>query len=160
HPDLWRRSREDGCRRPDCRGDGRRHHRREHGLPCAEDREAQRRLQPDARARARGDRHRRDGEGGEDSGHREDARRLERSVAQRAGARVAGTDQPREARGRERWVINKLRALCAWYSKGIDAGSHFRVRVNTTSSLPELREAIYEFFFLHSAVTGVLVTSI
>ena len=68
---------------------------------------------------------------------------------------VAGVDQPREARGRERWVINKLRALCAWYSKGIDSGSRFRVRVNTTSSLPELRETIHEFFFLHSAVTAV-----
>jgi len=67
---------------------------------------------------------------------------------------VAGVDPPHEARGRERWVINKLRALCAWYSKGIDSGSHFRVRVNTTSSLPELRETIHEFFFLHSAVTA------
>ncbi|HEY3092144.1 MAG TPA: tRNA dihydrouridine synthase DusB [Vicinamibacterales bacterium] len=67
---------------------------------------------------------------------------------------VAGVGPPREARGRERWVINKLRALCAWYSKGIDSGSHFRVRVNTTSSLPELRETIHEFFFLHSAVTA------
>src|SRR6185436_6314333 len=49
---------------------------------------------------------------------------------------VAGTDQtgaPREARGRERWVINKLRALCAWYSKGSESGSHFRVRVNSTT---------------------------
>jgi tRNA-dihydrouridine synthase B len=68
---------------------------------------------------------------------------------------VAGPDQPREARGRERWVINKLRALCAWYSKGIDSGSHFRVRVNTTSSLPELRETIHEFFFMHASLTGV-----
>ncbi len=72
---------------------------------------------------------------------------------------VAAADQPREARGRERWVINKLRALCAWYSKGIDAGSHFRVRINTTSSLMELRETIHEFFFLNSAVTGVLTLS-
>jgi len=72
---------------------------------------------------------------------------------------VAGTDQPREARGRERWVINKLRALCTWYSKGIDSGSHFRVRVNTVSSLPELRETIQEFFFLHSSVTGDLALS-
>ena len=37
----------------DRRGHGRRHRRRQHGLPGAEDREAQRRLQPDARARAR-----------------------------------------------------------------------------------------------------------
>ena len=68
---------------------------------------------------------------------------------------VAGEDQPpREARGRERWVINKLRALCAWYSKGIDAGSHFRVRVNSVTSLPALRETIQEFFLLHATVTA------
>jgi len=70
---------------------------------------------------------------------------------------VAGTDQPgepREARGRERWVINKLRALCAWYSKGIESGSHFRVRVNSTTSLPELRETIHDFFLLHATVTA------
>ena len=36
-------------------GHGRRHRRRQHGLPGAEDRQAQRRLQPDARAGARGD---------------------------------------------------------------------------------------------------------
>ena len=35
------------------------------------------------------------------------------AVARRRGAR---------RRGRERWVINKVRALCAWYSKGIDSG--------------------------------------
>ena len=52
----------------------------------------------------------------------------------------------REARGRERWVINKIRALCAWYSKGIDLGSHLRVRVNHASSLLELRDIIEEFF--------------
>ena len=37
----------------DRRGHGRRHRRRQHGLPGAEDRQAQRRLQPDARAGAR-----------------------------------------------------------------------------------------------------------
>ena len=72
---------------------------------------------------------------------------------------VAGAEQPREARGRERWVINKLRALCAWYSKGIDSGSRFRVRVNSATSLAELRETIHEFFFLHSAVTAAPVLS-
>jgi tRNA-dihydrouridine synthase len=51
------------------------------------------------------------------------------------------------ARGRERWVINKVRALCAWYSKGFDHGSQFRVRVNHAASLPELRDIIDEFFF-------------
>src|SRR2546428_6390851 len=51
-PDLRRRSREDSLCRADRRRHGRRHCRREHGLPRAEDCEAQRRLQPDARAGA------------------------------------------------------------------------------------------------------------
>jgi tRNA-dihydrouridine synthase B len=50
------------------------------------------------------------------------------------------------ARGREKWVINKLRALCSWYTKGLDGGSHLRVRVNSAQSIPELREIIDEFF--------------
>jgi tRNA-dihydrouridine synthase B len=50
------------------------------------------------------------------------------------------------ARGRERWVINKLRALCSWYSKGLDGGSHLRVRVNNAQSISELRDMIEEFF--------------
>jgi nifR3 family TIM-barrel protein len=50
------------------------------------------------------------------------------------------------ARGRERWVINKIRALCSWYSKGLDGGSHLRVRVNQAESIAELREIIDEFF--------------
>ena len=52
----------------------------------------------------------------------------------------------RVARGRERWVINKLRALCSWYSKGFEHGSQLRVRVNSAASVQELREIIDEFF--------------
>ena len=51
--DLRRRSEGDGRRRADRRRHGRRHRRHQHGLPGAEDRQAQRRLQPDARAGAR-----------------------------------------------------------------------------------------------------------
>jgi nifR3 family TIM-barrel protein len=54
------------------------------------------------------------------------------------------------ARGRDRWVINKVRALCSWYSKGLDDGSHLRSRVNSAQSLGELREIIDEFFFAAS----------
>ena len=53
---------------------------------------------------------------------------------------------PPEARGRQRWVINKLRALCAWYTKGIDSGSGLRVRVNAATSIDELRAIVHEFF--------------
>jgi tRNA-dihydrouridine synthase B len=52
----------------------------------------------------------------------------------------------RAARGHDRWVINKLRALCSWYSKGLDGGSQLRVRVNSADTVPQLREIIGEFF--------------
>jgi tRNA-dihydrouridine synthase B len=63
--------------------------------------------------------------------------------------------EPREARGRERWVINKLRALCAWYSKGLDGGSHLRVRINSATSIAELRDIVDSFFFSVPAAAGV-----
>jgi tRNA-dihydrouridine synthase B len=55
---------------------------------------------------------------------------------------------------RQRWVINKLRALCAWYSRGIDSGSHLRIRVNSASSIDELRDIVNEFFLQHSRAPG------
>ena len=45
-----------------------------------------------------------------------------------------------------RWVINKLRALMSWYSKGLDGGSPLRVRVNSADSVAQLRDIIDEFF--------------
>jgi tRNA-dihydrouridine synthase B len=62
------------------------------------------------------------------------------------GFRHVAEIRPREARGRERWVINKLRALCAWYSKGIDCGSHLRVRINATTSVQDLRDNVVTYF--------------
>jgi tRNA-dihydrouridine synthase B len=58
------------------------------------------------------------------------------------------------ARGRERWVINKVRALCAWYSKGLEGGSTLRSRVNTADSLAQLDEMIDEFFAAPTVVTA------
>jgi tRNA-dihydrouridine synthase B len=54
------------------------------------------------------------------------------------------------ARGRERWVINKVRALCAWYSKGLEGGSQLRTRINTADSLMQLDDIIGTFFFSES----------
>jgi tRNA-dihydrouridine synthase B len=48
----------------------------------------------------------------------------------------------------DRWVINKLRALCTWFTKGHEGGSHLRVGVNAASSLAELRELIEDHFLL------------
>jgi len=53
---------------------------------------------------------------------------------------------PAPARGRERWVINKLRALCTWYTKGMEGGSQLRTAVNAAESLDELRDDIGAFF--------------
>jgi len=52
------------------------------------------------------------------------------------------------ARGHDRWVINKLRALNSWYTKGIDNGSHLRVSVNAAESIPHLRAIIEDFFLV------------
>ena len=59
---------------------------------------------------------------------------------------------PAPASGHERWVINKLRALCAWYSRGLDSGSHLRVAINSAGSISQLRHLI-EDFFMHAPAT-------
>ena len=56
------------------------------------------------------------------------------------------TGQP--AVGRERWVINKLRALCTWYTKGFEGGAQFRIGVNTAKSIGELQDLIENFFLV------------
>ena len=276
-PDLRRRSRQDGRRRADRRGHGRRHRRRQHGLPRAEDREAQRRLQPDARARrtpptviaamakavkipvtvkmragwSDAERNaptsrgwwrmrapprspctaapRRRATAGPPTGissrasptacpipvfgsgdciePRADRRpaaarastacssaaaccatrgflrrpqispraastasghaRRSRQVSPRvhrparctnacakptaSGIRRRAATPPRieasaHSRGHDRWVINKLRALGSWYTKGLDNGSHLRTAINHAESLDQLRDVISLFF--------------
>ncbi len=49
-------------------------------------------------------------------------------------------------RRHERWVVNKLRALGSWYTKGLDRGSHLRTAVNRAESVAELRMLIARFF--------------
>jgi hypothetical protein len=43
-------------------------------------------------------------------------------------------------------VINKIRALGSWYTKGLDNGSHLRTAINSTDTLGELRRLISGFF--------------
>jgi tRNA-dihydrouridine synthase B len=64
-----------------------------------------------------------------------------------SAAREAETSAQPAARGRERWVINKVRALGSWYTKGIDNGSHLRVAINRCDSIAALRDLIEQFFF-------------
>ncbi|HXI31271.1 MAG TPA: tRNA dihydrouridine synthase DusB [Vicinamibacterales bacterium] len=46
----------------------------------------------------------------------------------------------------DRWVINKLRALGSWYTKGLENGSHLRTAINSADSLTVLYDAIGAFF--------------
>ena len=58
-----------------------------------------------------------------------------------------GEPGPRSVATRhDRWVINKLRALCSWYTKGCDGGAHLRTAINRAESLSELRGIIEDFF--------------
>jgi nifR3 family TIM-barrel protein len=50
------------------------------------------------------------------------------------------------AAGHDRWVVNKIRALGSWYTKGVENGSHLRTRINSAESISALREIIDEFF--------------
>jgi tRNA-dihydrouridine synthase B len=52
----------------------------------------------------------------------------------------------------DRWVVNKLRALGAYFTKGLDNGAHLRTAINTAASLPELREVIGCFFGVGSSI--------
>jgi tRNA-dihydrouridine synthase len=52
----------------------------------------------------------------------------------------------------DRWVINKLRALCSWYTRGLEGGAGLRTAVNGAASLPELGAIIEDFFLLAPAV--------
>ena len=45
-----------------------------------------------------------------------------------------------------RWVINKVRALGSWYTKGIDNGSRLRTAINQAESIDQLRDLIADFF--------------
>lgn len=46
----------------------------------------------------------------------------------------------------DRWVINKIRALGSWYTKGVDGGSELRSGLNSAESLDHLRDLIARFF--------------
>jgi tRNA-dihydrouridine synthase B len=59
---------------------------------------------------------------------------------------------PSPQRSHDRWVINKMRALGSWYTKGLDNGSHLRTAINSTDSLDALRDLIGTFFEVTDAV--------
>jgi nifR3 family TIM-barrel protein len=63
------------------------------------------------------------------------------------------------ARGHDRWVINKLRALNSWFTKGLENGSHLRVQINQANSISELREIVERFFLTADPINAPMVAS-
>jgi tRNA-dihydrouridine synthase B len=59
----------------------------------------------------------------------------------------AGRAEPGErVSGHERWVVGKIRALAAWFTRGLDGGARLRTAVNRAGSVAALREVIDGFF--------------
>jgi tRNA-dihydrouridine synthase len=59
---------------------------------------------------------------------------------------VDNSTTPQILQSRDRWVVNKIRALSAWYTRGFENGSHLRHEINRANSLPQLRDIITRFF--------------
>jgi tRNA-dihydrouridine synthase B len=70
-----------------------------------------------------------------------------------APSEPSAADDGHRAIGHDRWVINKVRALGSWYTKGLDNGSHLRTAINTAESVEGLQEVIGAFFFGVPALT-------
>jgi tRNA-dihydrouridine synthase B len=51
----------------------------------------------------------------------------------------------------DRWVVNKVRALASWYTRGLQNGSHMRMAVNSARSSGQIRELVDRFFFQPAA---------
>jgi len=59
---------------------------------------------------------------------------------------VAANSQPADRTSHDKWVINKVRALGSWYTKGLENGSHLRTAINSADSLGSLRDTLAVFF--------------
>jgi len=64
----------------------------------------------------------------------------------------SGSNGGSPTRSHDRWVINKVRALASWYTKGLDGGSQLRATVNCTDSLDALRDLIRNHFFTPASI--------
>jgi len=84
--------------------------------------------------------------------------RGERDGFRHTAVTTRGRPRGRSALTRERWVVNKLRSLGSWYTKGIDNGSRLRIEINQAGSVEALRDIIQTFFALDEDVAATAVT--
>jgi tRNA-dihydrouridine synthase B len=66
-----------------------------------------------------------------------------------------GFNPQEPAKGRAKWVINKLRALNSWYTKGLIGGSQLRVAINSSETIDALRSTIVDFFGIQPKTSGI-----
>jgi tRNA-dihydrouridine synthase B len=76
----------------------------------------------------------------------ERGRFLQDYIALLLDERLPDPGDSKRAMSHDRWVINKVRALGAYYTKGLENGSHLRTAINRAESLDALRGAIAGFF--------------
>jgi tRNA-dihydrouridine synthase B len=55
----------------------------------------------------------------------------------------------------DRWVINKVRALAGYYTKGIEGGAQLRGAINTCASVERMRELIGDAFLDNPYSSGI-----
>lgn len=77
-------------------------------------------------------------------------------IALLQGERVSDRTDEAVWKGHERWVVNKIRALGSWYTKGIEHGADLRSSLNTADSIDDLRRLIARFFLLPDSSIAVL----
>jgi nifR3 family TIM-barrel protein len=79
---------------------------------------------------------------------------LDERVNETAGFRhVAPGYDPKPPSSHERWVVNKVKALVSWYSKGLECGGQLRTAINAAQSIAETREIIELFFSASTAAS-------
>jgi len=69
-------------------------------------------------------------------------------------AHAPGGSDGHRAIGHDRWVVNKIRALGTWYTKGLDNGSHLRTAINSAESVAAVQDLIGAFFFAPVALVS------
>jgi tRNA-dihydrouridine synthase B len=60
---------------------------------------------------------------------------------------------PESPQRRERWVINKVRALMSWYSKGLPNGGYLRTAINAAGTISQVRDIVEQFFAIAGSAT-------
>jgi nifR3 family TIM-barrel protein len=60
----------------------------------------------------------------------------------------------------DKWVINKVRALGSWYTKGVENGSHLRTAINSAESIAALRDILSSFFDAAAPATSISLVNL